>query len=381
MASSTDPAPLQQLEVAVHSAQALWHRLAASLDTIYKNPSTTPTNQHDSKPIIPLDLARDAATLVRAHTTKLGLLAVTAPFTPSAVLDVLAQLQSGPVLGLASAAEACDPALYTAFFRKELAWRCRRVLLVLADLLGTIATDGAKPPAADNEDGEGRSSLPATGKVWAACDEVLALIAGGVGGHFAKRVDEWRDSMGDVTEELKEWGEQEPEDDDDDDDDDVASDVAHESNLDTENTTSSNQAMLDELMSSGRPIPIDDPHGIRPRLDSTLRRLRLVVLLYQAINKRRFKKLPPFPLPDTVTYKTLPERLDEVARVLGGLPSSFDDLADAFYNMDPVVIDQDIDECFFAAFAAGELLSASWDGSQDEFSEWVERFKTGIKKS
>ncbi|KAJ3485946.1 hypothetical protein NLG97_g6712 [Lecanicillium saksenae] len=346
----SDKAALEQLEATVTSAQALCQQLATALDDVYKNPST-PASAVDSK-IIPLTLARDAATL----------------------------LLSGPVLGVASAVQACDPALYTAFFRKELAWRSRRILVTLSELLGKIPKDGKILSGAQKTGfaAESRGSLPATGILWSACDEVTALVSKGISGYFAKRVDEWRDTLKDVMEELKEWGDEEPDDDEDDDDDD---DTAHDADNDNNETIDSAQDILDDLMGSGQAIPRDDPKGIRPRLESTLRRVRLVVLLYQAISKRRLKKLPALPPPADSSYTNMPQRLDEAARVLEALPDSFGDLASAFYEMEPSVIDQAADDCFFAAFAAGELLSAPWDGGQDEFSEWTEKFKTEIKKS
>lgn len=381
MAPPADPAALEQLEAAVTSAQALCSQLATALDAIYKDPSIQPDAADAA--IIPLALARDASTLVRAHATKLSLLLINEPFTPSAITSMLKELLSGPVLGVASAVQACDPALYTAFFRKELAWRARRVLVTLSELLSKIPKDGkvlsgVKRGGFASDD---KGSLPATGILWSACDEMRALVDGGIGGYFVKRVDEWRDTLKDVMEELKEWGDEEPEDEDEDDDDD--DDTAHEADHDNTNTTNSAQDILDDLMNSGSVIPRDDPQGIRPRLESTLRRVRLVVLLYQAISKRRLKKLPTLPPPADSPYGNMPARLDEAARVLSALPDTFGDLASAFYDMEPAAVDRAADDCFFAAFAAGELLSAPWDdgAAQDEFSEWTEKFKTEIKKS
>ncbi|KAM3547984.1 hypothetical protein MY1884_009363 [Beauveria asiatica] len=388
MVSFCDTRALQRLETAVISAQDLCHRLATSLDDIYKNPSAAFDQNTNTDMKLPLDLARDATTLVRAHSTKLSLLLINEPFTPSAIADVLNQLISGPVLGLASAAQACDPAQYTAFFRKELAWRARRILVTLSELLGKIPKDGvvlsgAKKGgfAADN-----KGSLPSTGILWSACDEMLVLINGGIKNYFITKVDQWKETLEDIMEELKEWGDEQPDDndeeDDDDDDDDVGNDdINQEANTALLNSSVSTQDMLDHLMSSSQPIPRDDPKGIRPRLDSTLRRVRLVVLLYQAISKRRLKQLPPLPLPPDSTYTNMPRRLDEAVRVLSALPESFGDLVSVFYDMEPAVIDRAADDCFFEAFAAGELLSAPWYGGQDEFSEWTEKFKTEIKRS
>lgn len=383
MASSSDTGALQRLETAVASTQALCQQLATSLDDIYKDPSAPLAAEARDSKIIPLELARDAATLVRAHATKLSLLLINEPFSASAIADVLKQLLSGPVLGVASAAQACDPARCTAFFRKELAWRSRRVLITLGELLGKIPKDG-KPLSGVKKSGVGgaaddKGSLPATGLLWSACDEVVALVGKGVGGYFVKRTEEWRDTLKDVMEELKDWGDEEP----DDDEEDEEEDAAHEADVDgAQNGSSAAQDLLDDLMGSGQAIPRDDPKAIRPRLESSLRRVRLVVLLYQAVIKRRLKKLPPLPAASAGDSTHVPQRLDEAARVLSALPDAFGDLAAAFYDMEPVAIDGAADDCFFKAFAAGELLSAPWDGGgTDEFSEWTEKFKTQVKKS
>lgn len=376
MTLKSDSDGIEKLATSVQSTRTLCDQLALALAEVYKNPSTAPHD--DTSKIQPIALSRDATTLIRAHSTKISLLIINEPFTPSAIADVLRGLQSGPVLGVASAVQACDPTQYTAFFRKELAWRSKRVLTTLSDLLGQIPTDGKVLSGSKKEKG----SLPSTGILWSACDELVALANMGVGQYITIKSNEWKDTLKDVMEELKEWGDEEPDDDDSDEDDDDDNDgIAHEADQDQDFSTAGAQDMLDDLMSLGQAIPRDDPKKIRPRLESTLRRVRMLVLLYQAITKRRLKALPSLPLPSSSPQKNVPQRLDEAAAVLGELPDSFGELASSFYEMDPAAIDKSADECFFAAFAAGELLSLSWDGEQDEFSEWVDKFKAEIRKA
>jgi hypothetical protein len=196
----------------------------------------------------------------------------------------------------------------------------------------------------------------------------------GVGGFFVKKAQEWRDTLKDVMEEMKEWGEEEPDDDDENEDevDDLA-DQLGASHL-------SKQEMLDDLMNSSEAIPRDDPDGIRPRLESALKRLRLVVLLYQALSKRRFKKLPPFPPKDN-SNPDLPKKLDETAKSLEQLPDKFGDLAAAFYSLDADEIDEAITLVLADAVRVSKLLSATWDGKRDEFTDWTDKFESEIKKT
>ena len=66
--------------------------------------------------------------------------------------------------------------------------------------------------------------------------------------------------------------------------------------------------------------------------------------------------------------------------MLRKLPDHFGDLACAFYELRPDEIDKAMDQCFFDAFAASEMLSQAWDGGRDEFSDWTAKFQTEIRK-
>ncbi|KAK5995359.1 hypothetical protein PT974_03763 [Cladobotryum mycophilum] len=387
MPSPPDLAALRSLESLVQTAGTLVKQLQDVLIAIRKLPepsessSSGPSTLADSHNA--LTLARDSATLVRAHATKISLLIINEPFTPSAVSTILTELVSGPLPGLAVCVQACDSSLYPVVFKRELAWRCERTLSELYDLLQKIPKDG-KVLSGKRKDGfasQDRGSIASTGLLWAACDNVIELANMGVGGFFVQKMNEWKDTLNDIMTELKEWSEEEPdeedEDEDEDEDDDTASQPDDPADQIGGNNTST-QSMLDDLMNSHQNIPLSDPDGIRPRLESSLRRIRLVVLLYQAITKRRMKKLPPFP--PTSPEKKLPQRLDEIANLLEKLPDRFGDLAGAFYELRPREIDDAMDQCFLDAFAASELLGKSWDGSADDFTEWTGKFQLEIKK-
>ncbi|KAK1251514.1 hypothetical protein MKX07_006993 [Trichoderma sp. CBMAI-0711] len=411
-----EAAALESLKSLVQTACALLKQLQDVLASIRNNnnnpqapysSSTTPTATSSSSvstpPLDALALARDSATLIRAHATKVSLLLINEPFTPSAISSVLRELIAGPIPGLVASVQACDPNGYTLVFRNELAWRCQRVLAELAELLQRIPKDGkvlkkekegfggGGGAAGGGGGGSGKGSIASTGVLWAACDKVVGLANGGVGAFFVDKMGEWKDTLSDIMEEMKEWGDEEPdEDDDDDDDDDEEEDDGGVSDLadQVSSTHISTQTMLDNLMNSHRTIPATDPDRIRPRLESSLRRLRLVILLYQAITKRRMKKLPPFPSSPQSTNNDniaesdkVPRRLDELSALLQKLPDRFGDLACAFYELRPREIDEAMDQCFLDAFAVSELLAEAWDGKSDEFTEWTDKFRTEIKKA
>lgn len=237
-----------------------------------------------------------------------------------------------------------------------------------------------------------QGSVANTGTLWAACDELVAFSKRGLGGNLVKKTEEMRDTVKDVMEELKEWGEEtgsddeEEDDEDEDDDDEDEDDDDDEEDKNVKDVTQSleaakiadTQAMLDDLMNSSSYIPRDDPDKIRERLESCLRRLRLVTLLYQAVAKRRFKSLPQAA---PAEGSDIPKRLDEIMVLLKKIPERFGSLALAFYELDPVEIDKLMDQCFFDCFAVAELLIKPWDGEKDEFSDWVVKFQAEIKKA
>ncbi|KAJ2965716.1 hypothetical protein NUW58_g10835 [Xylaria curta] len=191
----------------------------------------------------------------------------------------------------------------------------------------------------------------------------------GIAGILTKKAEGYKDILQDVFEELKEWSELDSEEDHND-------EPAYDSSDGSQDPQASAQQMIDDLMTPSH-IPLDDPHRIRERLDSSLKRLRLTTLLFSAIIKRRIKTLPPL-LSNQAT--PIAQRLDEVYPILERLPDHFNELTTAFYELDPAGIDRTMDLCFFDAFAAAEMLKAPWTGTEDAFTEWVDKFQLSIKK-
>lgn len=373
MVPPSDANGLASLASQVDSYTSLATKLSTAIHEVYKSPSTVSQRAADAPSTTAVDalaLSRDAATLARAQATKISLLIINEPFTASAVATVVKESAASSLPALATAVEACEPGLYTAAFRKELAWRCRKLITEFVTLLDKIPKDGKVVPESERQGfSQTKGSVATTGVLWAAADDVIKLANQGVAEFFVQKVTSWRDTLQDVMEELKEWGDEEPDDDDDDDD------TAHEYDDDVDNT----QQMIDDFMSGQGAIPKDDPDSIRPRLESSIRRIRLVLLLYQAVIKRRVKKLPVFPI--TASDSTVTKRLDEAAAVLNKLPDGFTDLAAAFYELDADAIDESMDQCFLDAFASSELFSHTWTGERDEFSDWAEKFQQEIKKA
>lgn len=321
-------------------------KTASALITQLQTPATA---KEDVNQVNALDLAHDTASLIRAHSTKLSLLIINKPFTASAVTTVLRELVSGPLPGLASAVELCDDRKYTKAMSEELRYQAGKVFTELKILVAAIPLDGKiLSDEAKNGTGSTKGSLAMTGTVWQACDAVIELKNIGIAGLVVRKAEQYRATLKDALEELQEWGEEQSDEED--------------AYADSEDDA---QAAADTIFGSQRHIPIDDPEKIRPRLESSLKRLRLLGLMYQAVVKRRFKTLPTPPGPRVVSC------LDDILGVLKKIPDIADELASAFYELDEQEIDKLMDQCFFTGFAAVELLIKNWEGQEDEFSSWV----------
>ncbi|KAH7381126.1 hypothetical protein BKA64DRAFT_608346 [Cadophora sp. MPI-SDFR-AT-0126] len=336
-----------------------------------------PTHDSTQTQVNALDLAHDAASLIRAHSTKLSLLIINKPFTASAITTVLRELVSGPLPGLASAVELCDATAYTKAMSEELKYQAGRVLAEFGTLVNAIPLDG-KILSDDAKNGtgstKGKGSLAMTGTVWQACDAVIELKKLGIAGLVVRKAEQYRATLKDALEELQEWGEEES---DGGDDGDIGSDVEDDA-----------QAEVDDMFGNQRHIPSEDPEKIRPRLESSLKRLRLLSLMYQAVIKRRLKTIPKSALADPAPTsgkeangtRNVLGCVDKVLDVLKDIPDTVDELASAFYELDVEEIDKKMHQCFFAGFSALHHLNKNWKGEEDEFTAWVQKFQLAMKK-
>ena len=253
MASTKAEQDLAALRATVTTITALLLQL--------KTTSTFTDSKYDSDEANPLDLAHDTASLIKAHSTKLSLLIINKPFTATAINKVLQELVSGALPSIASAVQICTVARYTKAMSDELQWRVKKVLVAFGTFLETIPLDG-KILSDDAKNGTGKTvgkgSLASTGAIWEACEGVMALKTMGIAGLIIKKAQEYRDLLADALEELHEWGEEE-------------SEGGEEDGMSDDEQ--------DDIFGSQRHITSDDPEKIRPRLESSQKRLRLIITM------------------------------------------------------------------------------------------------------
>jgi hypothetical protein len=364
------PKDLRALIDLTHTTQALvthyQSSLAPSKDTTTSQISQTFTTTSEIPE--PLSVVTDSTTLLKSHTTTLSLLLITPPLTPSALIAKLNDVTSGPLSGMVAAASHIPRGGQKGdignIMRTEVKAQVRRLLGTWGEVLGLVlkmaekrdGKDGAKKDVGKEEmEKEKQDVLSATGVVWEACDVLLKLCADGVVGLVVKKAQELRAVLLDAIEELKEWGEDVENEDDE----------AEGSDAEDEN----------EIFGAENKLGKDDKE-LKALLDTSVKRLKMVGMLYQALIKRRLKTYPatstlePAAASTNGTTASSSKTLDELMAILKSIPETVDDIAGAFYDLDEDEAKTTLDKCCGEAKSAIELVSKSWTGTDDEFTTW-----------
>ena len=203
------------------------------------------------------------------------------------------------------------------------------------------------------QDNQGRDTLQYTGQLWESCDFMINLADQGLKALAAAKVTEYRDLVDDALGELEGWTTGEVDDGDD----------------------SSSTVFL--------PLPqVDDT--MKALSKNVLKKLRLVGLLYPPLLKRRIKRFPE------INGSTSPEQLPSSKQVadldmLMAYTQLFqeetDNIAETLYtsNMEEevkvrlgIIIDY--------AKKALAVVGKNWDGRDDEFTAWSDKWLIRINE-
>jgi hypothetical protein len=321
-----------------------------------KTPATELPNQ--------LDAIKASTTLLKSHTTTLSLLLLTPPLTPSALIAKIGDVNSGALSGMVAAAT------YTPgsgqkddignIMRIELRAQVRQLVGTWGDVLALVlrmaeSRQGAKGKDTGPSESEKQDVLSATGVLWDACDALLKLCNDGVVGLVVKKATELRATLLDAIEELKEWGE------------DVADEDGEAEGSDDEE---------DEMFGAMNKLGKDDTE-LKELLDTSVKKLKMVGMLYQALIKRRLKTYPAASAASASTSNLGP-KLDELMAVLKTIPDTVDDLASAFYDLDHDGAKELLVQGCKESKSAADIVKQNWAGTDDEFSAWSGKWATAI---
>ncbi|CAI4213392.1 unnamed protein product [Parascedosporium putredinis] len=356
---------ITELNALVSSVAALLTQLEATLTGLTKETEASKVSaSSSSEPVVAagtgntqidcLKLAADSADLIRAHTTRLSLLIITEPFTPTAIGKVLRELVSGAVPSLATAAELCDGERFTYFFSQAMRVKCHSLMRELRAFV-------QRSPRT--------ASLAMTGVLWSICDDLKRFATGGVGPYLVKRIEETRLTLKDIVEELTEWQEEseEQDDDDDDDDEDGGNAADFDSAVDINDSRANSmqaqglhdnaQELLDDLMGSAKTIP-----GMIPKGPTAP---RPVPPLAQALHDYNGE---------------ITASLQRVFTFLNTLPQKYEDVVLAFYDLDTATVDENLKKAGVGLIGAIEPLKTPFnEQDSDEFTTWFGKFKTELE--
>jgi hypothetical protein len=207
-------------------------------------------------------------------------------------------------------------------------------------------------------EGEKQDVLSATGVLWEACDTLLKLCNDGIVGLVVRKAQELRLVLLDAAEELKEWGE----------------------DVEDEDEVEGSDADSDDLFGAANKLGKDDT-ALKEVLDMSVKKVQLVGVLYQAVIKRRLKTYPAATMTTngaSELAKSPAEKLDELMALLKSIPEMVDDLVSAFYGLDKDEAECMLDRVYEKAKTAATIVRQSWNGADDAFTAWSDKWTTAL---
>lgn len=355
-------ADLKALTTLITSTQAVLAQFTASL----ADNAPKPTDRIPNPPN-PLQVFSDAARLVKAHVTKLSLLVINKPFTPTAITKVLRELASTCLPALISGVQICqqDKAVWSELLAREAQLRVRRVFRELETLLLEIKSVAQGAEAGSSS---GRDSLSATGVVWESCDALAALNTLGVAGLAVQKAEQWRDTIKDAIEELQEWADGE----------DLETEGQNDALFDSddEGVAGDDNDSLNDIFNAANSMPADRPE-LKELVEQAVEKLKKVDILYRALIKRRLKSYKDGAAAET-GEKSSAENLDELLENLKSLPDLIDDMASNFYDLDEEAAKAALAGCVEKACETATLAKLDYNGKEDEFSTWSKKWVEAV---
>ena len=325
----------------------------------------------------PLSSLRDASIVFKAQTTKLGLLLVNKPLTPSAICRILDDVEKRilPALYGSSSYICSHRDIFGGIFVAEVSSVLQETFGIVRALVDMIEEVFSGSGNVNNE-----KVMLVVGKVYTICDLVTELADKGVPGVFLKKVKDWTALMEDALAELKEWSEDIDED---------ACEDGDSADDDAESEAERHEA-LEELLAglsigSSKRLPGHRTDLIN-LLTESLRRMDLVIKLCQAMSKRRVKKfpfqLPPFESKDIEIQRAKDiTALNDMTLEVEQMQCDIDELAAAFYELNVDLVRSFITKLSRDAEGIAQRAAVNWDGKEDDFTVWTQTWRKLINKN
>jgi hypothetical protein len=263
-----------------------------------------------------------------------------------------------------SAVQICEQekAVWSSMLSKEVQARVRRVFKELENLLEEV-----RSIAAGNDTGVRRDSLSSTGIVWESCDALVELEQLGLPGLAAQKAQQYRETIKDAIEELREWAEG----------DDLDSEGRIDGLLDSDDEgVDGDKDSIEDIFNAANSMPKDRPE-LKALVEAADGNLKKIVILYQALGKRRIQIFKHNQDSTEENFEAV-SRLDELMLHLRRMPFQVDELASNFYDLDDDAANQTLTRCTDEAKAACTVMDLDWSGKEDGFSEWLNKWISAV---
>lgn len=353
--------PFVDLGLTVKSTLALLNEFETSLNA---HPPKAQKKPQDPPNI--LNLVGDSAKLLKAQVTKLSLLVLNKPFSPTAITRILGEISRGCLPGLMTAADLVTEKEDGHVLFHNIRGPIRGLFRQMVDLILQVPLHESDVDSVEKTDG---GTLASTGMVWETCDRLVRMSNTGLVGIIVQQAQEYRDLLQDAISELKEWteGAKGP-----------GSDLPDPFQDIPEMRQYGLDAWAENLEGdatghtgvSGKNDPI-----LRTQVEQIVKTLQRVDLIYPPIIKRRLKRFPAVPgSTPPCSEQTQLQLLDSTMNTLKLIPEEVDELAAACYQGDLEEMRSQLANVCERAVKTMQGLSLTWQAEPDEFTEWSKKW-------
>lgn len=345
------------------------------IEQFYKTIASPPadqTNEPDPKAPSPLHLLSSSSALLKSHVTKLSLLAINPPFTPSAAVKVILELNDSVLPSLVTASLLITPDSFTQAFHSEANILVKTALRELTGLLNgvkSVAIKDGKDVGYKQKD----TLTGSAGRIWDSCDALVDISQKGIIAVVVKKTEQFHDTVKDAIQELEEW---DPEDED---DDDGFGDLLGEDDG------------LGDDIEKDKVGEEEDIEALQEEKKHALRILKPVAQIYPAIVSNRLKKTTI--LSETPAQTNRIRKINSLTSNLQKIPDIIDEAVGALYDSDPKNSSKFVEDAKNCAIKAVEITAFSWDedmepGSaqqetaqeEDKFTVWARTWIQVVKE-
>ncbi|KAK1021055.1 hypothetical protein LTR33_018591 [Friedmanniomyces endolithicus] len=201
-----------------------------------------------------------------------------------------------------------------------------------------------------------RNSLSSTAVVWETCDALVALSTLGISGLAVQKAEQYRETVQDAIEELREWAageDQETE--------------GHDALLDDndEGVEGDRDSLMEEIFHAANSLPAD-----RVELKESGEEIEKSRAALYCCGEEEIE--------DLRGGDATVGRLDEAVEGLRRIPHLVDELAACFYDLDEEKARAALDKSVIEAVAVATVMREDWSGGSDEFTAWSMKWKDAV---